>query len=315
MTHGILGIGVCTLDVLTQVRSFPETESVEEAESSQLMGGGPVPTALAAASKLGTPVAMMDTLGDDWRSKTIIDELNRLGIDCDRIIIEPGSKASLASVLIRQSDGARAIRFVKSTSNPISKDLITEELISGHHIIHCNGRHLDACLEAGSLCQLVGSETLLSFDGGAGRFRPELLPLLKKVDIGIVAKDFALKLSSQDEINSVLWNSLNSAFPRASTLGITDGANGSWIQENDGNIFHQPAYKIYDVMDTTGCGDAYHGAFLSGFLKGENLKEIAKFASAAGALNARKIGGRGNLCDENEIKDFLKEAEEVSFKP
>ena len=171
MARGILGIGVCTLDVLTRVSSFPETESVEEAESCQLMGGGPVPTALAAASKLGTPVAMMDTLGDDWPSKTIIDELNRLGIDCDRIIIEPGSKASLASVLIRQSDGARAIRFVKSTSNPFSKDLITKELISGHQIIHCNGRHLDACLEAGSLCQLLGSETLLSFDGGAGRLR------------------------------------------------------------------------------------------------------------------------------------------------
>ena len=128
-------------------------------------------------------------------------------------------------------DGARAIRFVKSTSNSISKDLITKELISGHQIIHCNGRHLDACLEAGSLCQLLGSKTLLSFDGGAGRFRPELLPLLKKVDIGIVAKDFALKLSSQDEINSELWDSLNSAFPRASILGITDGAQGSWIQE------------------------------------------------------------------------------------
>ena len=138
--------------------------------------------------------------------------------------------------------------------------------------------------------------------------------MLKKVDIGIVAKDFALKLSSQDEINSELWDSLNSAFPRASTLGITDGAQGSWIQENDGNIFHQPAYKISHIMDTTGCGDVYHGAFLSGFLKGGNLKEIAKFASAAGALNAKKIGGRGNLCDENEIKDFLKGAEEVSFK-
>ena len=44
MTRGILGIGVCTLDVLTRVRSFPEKESVEEAESSQLMGGGLVPT-------------------------------------------------------------------------------------------------------------------------------------------------------------------------------------------------------------------------------------------------------------------------------
>ena len=314
MTRGILGIGVCTLDVLTRVRSFPEKESVEEAESSQLMGGGPVPTALAAASKLGVQVAMMDTLGDDWQSETIIDELNRLGINCDNIIIEPDSKASLASVLIRKSDGARAIRFVKSTSNPISKVLITKDLISGYDIIHCNGRHLDACLEAGSICQSLGSGTLLSFDGGAGRFRTELLPLLKKVDIGIVAKDFALKLSSQNEINSELWDSLHNAFPRASTLGITDGDRGSWIQENGGNIFHQPAYQIAEIMDTTGCGDVYHGAFLSGYLKGGSLKENAKNASAAGALHAKKVGGRGNLCDENKIKDFLRSAEEISFK-
>ena len=39
MDRGILGIGVCTLDVLTKVSSFPENESVEEAESSELMGG------------------------------------------------------------------------------------------------------------------------------------------------------------------------------------------------------------------------------------------------------------------------------------
>ena len=67
-------------------------------------------------------------------------------------------------------------------------------------------------------------------------------------------------------------------------------------------------------MDTTGCGDVYHGAFLSGYLKGGSLKENAKLASAAGALNAKKVGGRGNLSDENKIKDFLRTAEESSFK-
>ena len=67
----------------------------------------------------------MDTLGDDWQSKTIIDELKKLEVNCDAISVEAGAKASLASVLIRKSDGARAIRFVRSTSKPISKDHIT----------------------------------------------------------------------------------------------------------------------------------------------------------------------------------------------
>ena len=311
MNRGILGIGVCTLDILTQVTSFPDKESVEEAESSQLMGGGPVPTALAFAAKLGSPVSMMDTLGDDWQSKTIIDELKKLEVNCDAISVEAGAKASLASVLIRKSDGARAIRFVRSTSKPISKDQITEELISGYRIIHCNGRHLDACLKAGSICQSLNNETLLSFDGGAGRYRSELTPLLEMVNIGIVAKDFALRLTSQNEINSKLWDSLNDHFPRATLLGITDGIRGSWIQEEKGAIFHQPAYLINSVLDTTGCGDAYHGAFLSGILKNMTTQECAKTASAAGALNSIKIGGRGNLCDANEIETFLKSAQEI----
>ena len=235
MNRGILGIGVCTLDILTQVTSFPDKESVEEAESSQLMGGGPVPTALAFAAKLGSPVSMMDTLGDDWQSKTIIDELKKLKVNCDAISVE-GCK-DFTCQFIRKSDGARAIRFVRSTSKPISKDQITEELISGYRIIHCNGRHLDACLKVGSICQSLNNKTLLSFDGGAGRYRSELIPLLEMVNIGIVAKDFALRLASQNEINSKLWESLNDHFPRATLLGITDGIRGSWIQGEDGVIF------------------------------------------------------------------------------
>ena len=87
--------------------------------------------------------------------------------------------------------------------------------------------------------------------------------------------------------------------------------SGSWIQEEDGVIFHQPAYQVTDILDTTGCGDAYHGAFLSSILKNMTAKESAKIASAAGALNAIKIGGRGNLCDANEIETFLKSAQEI----
>ncbi|MEC8691878.1 MAG: PfkB family carbohydrate kinase, partial [Verrucomicrobiota bacterium] len=128
---------------------------------------------------------------------------------------------------------------------------------------------------------------------------------------GIVAKDFALRLTSQNEINSKLWDSLNDHFPRATLLGITDGIRGSWIQEEKGAIFHQPAYLINSVLDTTGCGDAYHGAFLSGILKNMTTQECAKTASAAGALNSIKIGGRGNLCDANEIETFLKSAQEI----
>ena len=54
MASGILGIGVCTLDVLTVVDTLPGEEGVEMARQATLMGGGPLATALAAASSLGS---------------------------------------------------------------------------------------------------------------------------------------------------------------------------------------------------------------------------------------------------------------------
>ena len=96
MSEGILGIGVCTLDILTHTRTFPLTGDVEEANDSLVMGGGPVATALAAAASMGSRTTMLDRLGDDWRSGLILDGLEGQGVGCDKIKREPGARASLA---------------------------------------------------------------------------------------------------------------------------------------------------------------------------------------------------------------------------
>jgi sugar/nucleoside kinase (ribokinase family) len=62
-------------------------------------------------------------------------------------------------------------------------------------------------------------------------------------------------------------------------------------------------------------GDVYHGAFLNGILRNLSVKESAKIASAAGALNAMKIGGRGNLVNHDRLNIFLREAKEIQPKP
>jgi sugar/nucleoside kinase (ribokinase family) len=78
-------------------------------------------------------------------------------------------------------------------------------------------------------------------------------------------------------------------------LVITDGVRGSWVWSNDGAAFHQPAIQVPEVVDTTGCGDVYHGAFLHGLLSGWTLEKCAAFASDWAAQTARGLGGRWAL--------------------
>ena len=311
MQRGILGIGVCTLDILTKVKTLPSNESVEEAESAIFMGGGPVPTALAAATHLGSSTTMIDILGDDWKSNLIIEELRAHGIQCENITIESGASASLASVLVRSSDGARAIRFVRSTTEAIDPQSLESNLINDHKIIHCNGRHLDACTKAKEIADSHSSGAIFSFDGGAGRYREELLPLMKRINIAIVALDFALKATNEIGLPGSTWHKLNQLFPDAHIIGITDGQRGSWIQHEDQKPFHQPAFLAEKIEDTTGCGDVYHGTFLHAIESGRSVHEATRMASAAGAMNASALGGRGHLPNKEELKKFLLEAQEI----
>ena len=80
----------------------------------------------------------------------------------------------------------------------------------------------------------------------------------------------------------------------------TDGVNGSWAHTREG-IHHQPAFKV-DALDTTGCGDAYHGAYASALLDELPLNLRMEFASWIAAQVALSLGGRSNLPTRESLK-------------
>lgn len=66
----------------------------------------------------------------------------------------------------------------------------------------------------------------------------------------------------------------------------------------------QPAFRI-DALDTTGAGDAFHGAYALGLARGLADEERLRFASAAGALACTRPGAWPSLAGAREIADLL----------
>jgi sugar/nucleoside kinase (ribokinase family) len=147
---------------------------------------------------------------------------------------------------------------------------------------------------------------MISFDGGAGRYHHKYREIIKMADICIVAMEFAVKYSQDTNVEHAAQILLDHG---PSTVVITEGAKGSWVYTNDEEPFHQPAYKIHDVVDTTGAGDVYHGAFLLGYLQDGDLRRAAKFASAAAAMKCRSLGGRTGIPRLPELMSFLMDIE------
>jgi sulfofructose kinase len=86
--------------------------------------------------------------------------------------------------------------------------------------------------------------------------------------------------------------------------GVTRGAAGYFWRNRSGGSGHQPSFGV-TAVDTTGAGDAFHGAFTWALARGLADAQCALVAAAVAALNCRRLGARGGLPNLQELEAFL----------
>lgn len=283
----VVGIGAATWDDFWVVEEFSENERVAPALDRFSTGGGPVATALCLLSTLGHSCALADAQGDDLTGSLIATDLLEAGISLNLLHRTAGAISARASILVRRRDGARQIVYAPSTAGEPVWGQPQEAALAGARLLHLNGRHEAAARAAVHAAR--DSAVTISFDGGAGRYRDSIRDLVLASHVRIVAWEFAEKFSGETELPRMLESLLQ---PPAHIAVVTAGSRGSWVATPEGAIHHQPADQASPLVDTTGCGDIYHGAFLHGWLGGGTPVECASYASAMAARNAEGLGGK-----------------------
>jgi hypothetical protein len=86
-------------------------------------------------------------------------------------------------------------------------------------------------------------------------------------------------------------------------VGLTLGEAGSAFMYC-GEVVEVPGFPV-DVVDTTGAGDVFHGAFLYGLLRGWEARDILQFANAVSALKCTRLGGRTGIPRIEDVWRFL----------
>jgi sugar/nucleoside kinase (ribokinase family) len=79
--------------------------------------------------------------------------------------------------------------------------------------------------------------------------------------------------------------------PRACTA-VTAGSDGCFFTAGPGHdrVLHVPAIRV-KVVNTTGCGDVFHGAYAAALARGEPVERCIRTATAAAAVYASRPGG------------------------
>ncbi|MCX6853994.1 MAG: PfkB family carbohydrate kinase [Verrucomicrobia bacterium] len=284
----IVGVGAATLDDLWLVDDFlSDEDGVQQALSTSQMGGGPVATSLCVLSRLSHNVALFDSCGEDAAGEEIIAGLKKSGVNTKAIKRVPGAMSARAVIMVRARDGARQITYMPSTATEPMLDDSQAQMIRTASLLHLNGRHETLARACSKIAQSAG--ILISYDGGSGRYRESIRDLLQASHIRLVSKSFAKQFTGCADVDSMMKCLLCGP---AKVVVITDGLNGSYVQSLGGEFYHQRAYHASKTIDTTGCGDVFHGAFLHGYLSGLDCQACADFASQLASKNAIGLGGR-----------------------
>jgi ribokinase len=295
----VVGLGQCALDFLGRVPAYPEVDSKAELSELLVQGGGPVATALVTLARLGVPAAFLGRVGDDDFGIRIRKGLEQEGVDCRGLLTDPGAVSQLAFIAVEETTGRRNIFWSRGSVRPLSPADIDIDLIRNSRILHLDGLQAEASLCAARIAREAGVTTVL--DGGT--FREGTAELLPFIDHLVVSERFARQISDDSNPQGALQRLLDQG---AQAATVTLGERGSHTLTLQGKEFHQPAFAVRAV-DTTGCGDVFHGGYVFGLLLDWSLPQTLRFAAACAALKVRALGGRTGIPRLEEVEGFLKE--------
>ncbi len=288
----ILCVGAAAYDLSFVTKSHPREDEKMVAEAFYACGGGPAANAAVVAKRLGFTSAFAGYLGNDIYGRLHFEELQKEGVLTDWII--RGEAPTTFSVSIIKKDGRRSLinyrgatPYLDSGSIDFSNVMPKVILFDGHEpnlspdlVDFCRKNKIISILDAGSLHR--GTEYLMD-----------------KTDYLICSQIFAEQFTRTRNMRKAL-RILSKYAPN---LVLTLGENGLlWKRESDEGAL--PAFKV-KAVDTTGAGDAFHGAFAVSLLNGLDFKESLRFSIAAAALTCTKIGGRMGLPYMNDIERIL----------
>jgi sulfofructose kinase len=256
--------------------------------------------AAATIARLGGQVELWSRTGADSAGQRIHAFLEADGVDTRFVRTYEGARSSTSAVIVDQG-GERLIIGERDRAMSMDSSWLPLEHIAGAAAVLSDFRWVEATRDAFREARTRGVPTLLDADlGGGGALLAEFLCLADyAIFSGPALDEFAPGMDERAQLESVLAVGVRHA-------GVTRGADGyTWLSKS-GSTGHQPGFAA-EVVDTTGAGDAFHGAFAWALADGRPAGECARIAAAVAALKCRKLGARAGLPTRAELDEFLAE--------
>ena len=283
-----LFIGQTYIDVTMLADAMPAGDDKAVANDYAVSFGGNAVTAAFACAKLGIAPDLLASLADDWLGRMFLDMAAKYAIPVHGRKVK---RSSLSFILPRE--GKRAI--LRARDDDYLHPFPTLNL-GACRALHLDGHQADAAIHYARLCREKG--ILTSLDGGG--LRSNTHDLLASIDIAIVAERLGEQMNLDER------GMLDYLKARGCRIGgITQGEGGMIWYDESGVVQRLPALPVprTKVVDTSGAGDVFHGAYLASYLSAPQApwRSHFEFARAASAFKIQNLGNEAGLPSQADV--------------
>jgi sulfofructose kinase len=297
----LLALGAVAVDDLLYAASYPVADEKAAVLRRERQCGGMSAIALITAARLGCSCAYAGVLGREELSDFAAAQMRAEGVNLKHLARRAGVRPIHSVIIIDSKRGSRNIFFDISGVLGADVDWPPASVIQSTRVLFADWFSVPGMIRAARVARQAGIPVVADFEQQGLSGFPVLLNL---PDHLIVSDSFAAQLTGTTDPRRALkklWKKHHQL------VAVTAGGNGCWYLSADdpARPRHQPAFKV-NVVDTTGCGDVFHGAYAAALARGMNVPDRIRFAAAAAALKAAKPGAQKGIPTLAEVQKFLR---------
>ena len=286
-------IGSCNMDLMIEADRRPQAGETVMGKRLIVSPGGKGANQAVAAARLGEKVYMIGCVGNDAYGSMMLDTLKENGVNTDYVSVLDNEATGTAHIILAEGDNS--IIVLKGANDKVDKNVVdsafdiikTSSLVMLQHEIPMDtiGYIIDRCYEEGI---------------------PVMLNPAPYMDIPEEWIEKVTYLTPNEHEAALMFEGMGRdeiLKAHAGKVIITVVKEGVVYGDGD-DVVHVSGFTV-SVVDTTGAGDTFNGAFAAARCDGLPLKEAVRFANAAAALSVQKIGAQGGMPWRSEVEEML----------